>query len=232
VPSRVAILQSNYLPWKGYFDIIHDVDTFVFYDDVQYTNRDWRNRNIIKTPQGPLWLTVPVSAGRDRLICEVSIAGRGWAQQHWRSLQHHYGRAPHFGRYKSFLEDVYLGHTWERLSELNRHLIEGISTQFLGITTEFRDSREFGAAGAKSDRIVDLLKRIGAGSYLSGPAARAYISQESFDQAGIQLEWKSYEGYPEYLQPYPPFSHQVSILDLLFQVGPDAPHYIWGWRPS
>jgi len=228
--EKVAILQSNYIPWKGYFDIIHDVDTFVFYDDVQFTKNDWRNRNIVKTPNGPHWLTIPVGKREDRLICEVEIPDSGWAKRHWQTLKQLYARAPHFKRYEPFLEEVYAGRIWQNLSELNHHLITTIAREFLGVTTEFRDSREFAAVGAKTDRLIDVLTKVGADVYVSGPAARDYIREDQFEEAGIQLVWKSYQGYPEYPQLYPPFSHQVSILDLLFHVGPDAPHYVWGWR--
>jgi len=228
--KTAAILQSNYIPWKGYFDIIHDVDTFVFYDDVQYTSFDWRNRNIIKTPGGPLWLTIPVGTSRHRRICDVEIPATGWAARHIRSLRHHYGRAPHFRRYEAFLEDVYLGRTWHSLSDLNQHIIKTVASEFLGIRTEFHDSREFEATAKKADRLLEVLDRLGAGVYVSGPAAKDYISEQQFEDAGIELVWKDYEGYPEYPQLHPPFSHKVTILDLLFHVGPEAPSFIWGWR--
>jgi len=227
---KVAVIQSNYLPWKGYFDIIHDVDLFVFYDDVQYTKNSWRNRNTIKTPVGPQWITIPVGKREDRRICDVEIQDGEWAARHWRLLQQHYGRAPWFEYCRPFLEDVYVGRTWTNLSTLNQFLIRSVATKWLGITTEFRDSREFSPVGAKADRLLDLLKKIGADVYLSGPSAKDYVPVGQFNDAGIDVVWKSYEGYPVYPQPYPPFSHQVTILDLLFHVGPHAPDYIWGWR--
>src|SRR4029079_10372519 len=95
--STVAVLQSNYLPWKGYFDIIHDADLFIFYDDVQYTKNDWRNRNRIKAPGGTAWLTVPVGQALDRRICDVEIREHHWQLKHWRTLQQCYGQSPHFG---------------------------------------------------------------------------------------------------------------------------------------
>jgi hypothetical protein len=228
--KRVAVIQSNYIPWKGYFDIIHDVDLFVFYDDVQYTQRDWRNRNIVKTPNGPSWLTIPVGHSHDKRICDVEIQDTEWARRHWRMLQHCYRRAPHFDDYAQLLEAVYLERVWDNLSKLNQFLIRTIATEWLGIRVEFDDSRTFALTGVKSDRMLDLLKKVGAGTYVSGPAAKDYISEERFQDAGIELVWKDYEGYPEYPQLHPPFSHRVTILDLLFHVGPEAPHFIWGWR--
>jgi hypothetical protein len=228
---KVAIIQSNYLPWKGYFDIIHDVDLFVFLDDVQYTTRDWRNRNLIKTAQGPLWLTVPVAAGaRDLAIDQVELAGADWAANHWKSLAHHYGAAPHFKRYRELLEHVYLERRWSHLSQLNQFLVAKLAQEGLGIQTRFQDARALGAEGKQQARLLDILAKVGATSYLSGPAARAYIDPAGFAAAGIALEYMDYEGYPAYPQFHPPFTHGVTVLDLLFQVGPAAPELIWGWR--
>ena len=228
--KSVAIIQSNYIPWKGYFDIINDVDLFVFYDDVQFTVRDWRNRNIIKTAAGPRWITVPVGASRNRLVCEVGITERGWAREHWALLKRHYGQAPFFADYAPMLEEVYAGHEWTSLSSLNQHLICQIARHCLGIATEFRDSREFAPVGCRQERLIDLLTKAGADRYLSGPAAKDYVDENRFADAGIRVMWKDYRGYPDYPQFHPPFSHQVTILDLLFHMGPVAPDYIWGWR--
>lgn len=228
--KRVAVLQSSYIPWKGYFDIIHDVDLFVFHDDLQYTKGDWRNRNRIKTPRGAEWLTIPVGTREDRLICEVEIRDRSWAAKHWRRIAQSYDRAPHFETYRPWFEEVYLGRAWESLSELNQHLIRGISRDLLGLRTEFADSRDLRPEGRKLDRLLDLIQKAGAGLYVSGPAARSYIDPARFEEIGVQLVWKDYSGYPEYPQAFPPFVHEVTVLDLLFHVGTEAPAHIWGWR--
>jgi hypothetical protein len=228
--TRVAVLQSNYLPWKGYFDIINDVDTCIFYDDVQYTKNDWRNRNRIKTPAGGQWLTVPSGASLDRLVCEVTLPESSWQSKHWKSLQQNYSRAPFFGRYRDFFEHAYLGTRWESLSELNQFLIKSVSRQFLGITTRFEDSRRFLLTGQKQERLMRLLEQAGCSHYLSGPAGAGYLDEKAFVRAGIRLGYKDYSGYPVYEQLHPPFEHRVSIIDLLFNVGEDAPDFIWGWR--
>jgi len=227
---RVAIIQSNYIPWKGYFDIIHDVDTFIFLDDVQFTAQDWRSRNRIKTKDGLKWLSVPVGTDKVRLIHEVRIPTSGWQIKHWRSISQSYARAPHFHRYREMLEHFYLGRTWDNLSEMNQHLIRLIATECLHITTRFRDSREFTLSGKKLDRLLDLIRQSGATHYLSGPTARDYIDDRHFADAGLVLEYKDYAGYPAYDQLHPPFEHAVSILDVLFHTGPEAPYYLWGWR--
>ncbi|MFZ5632085.1 MAG: WbqC family protein [Bacillota bacterium] len=230
--KKVAVIQSNYIPWKGYFDIIHDVDLFIFYDDVQFTTRDWRNRNKIKTPGGTFWLTIPVGADVNRLICEVPITDFRWAIKHWKTIEQFYSKASYFNKYKDFLTYVYLEKKWSYLSEINQFIIKKISKDFLGIKTEFMDSRELCASGKKTDRLLDIVEKVGADTYISGPAAKNYIDEKKFEEAEIKLEYKDYSGYPEYPQFHPPFTHSVSILDLLFHVGPDAPYYIWGWREN
>jgi WbqC-like protein family len=227
--KRVAILQSNYIPWKGYFDIIHDVDELVFLDHVQYTKLDWRNRNRIKTAAGVRWLTIPVGSDEHRRICDVELP-REWGAKHWRHIAEAYRRAPYFATYRPLFEDIYR-RSWQTLSEINQHIIRIVAAQ-LGVTTRFRDSRELDVCSHRQQMVLDILDRVGADVYVSGPAAKTYIEPERFAERGIELVWKSYHGYPEYAQLHPPFVHEVTILDLLFHTGPDAPHYIWGWRKA
>lgn len=228
--DKVAVLQSNYIPWKGYFDIINDVDTFIFHDDLQFTKNDWRNRNKIKTETGVKWLTIPVGCNEKRLICEVVMPENTWGQKHWNTIEQFYGRAPYFNKYRDFFREVYLGRQWATLSELNHFLIKYISKEFLGIKTVFKNSRDYHITGTKLERLLELLKKAEARIYVSGPSAQDYIEEQKFKEANIQLIYKDYSGYPEYPQFYPPFEHSVSIIDLLFQTGPEAPYYIWGWR--
>jgi hypothetical protein len=228
--KTVAAIQSNYIPWKGYFDVIHDVDLFIFLDHVKYTKGDWRNRNLIKTPKGAKWLTIPVGQSTDRPICEVRLEDKRWQTKHFRILQNFYSKTPYFRTYKDFLEHVYLERVWGSLSELNHSLIRAIAKDFLGITTEMRDSRELGPKGQKLEGLIDLLTKSGAERYVSGSAAKHYIDPQRFQDTGIELIYKDYSGYPEYPQLFPPFTHEVTVLDLLFNVGANAPYFIWGWR--
>jgi hypothetical protein len=230
--KTVAVIQSNYIPWKGYFDIIHDADLFIFHDDVKYTKNDWRNRNKIKTANGTSWITVPAGSNDNRLICEVTLPAGDWQEKHWNAIRYSYSNAPHFRRYSDFFESVYMERRWENLSELNQYLIKAIASGFLGITTEYHDSREYRLEGKRLDRLIQLVTKAGASTYVSGPTAKDYIDLQRFTDAGIELVYKSYAGYPEYPQLFPPFDHAVSIIDLLFNVGPDAPRYIWGWRTA
>ena len=227
----VAVDQPNYIPWKGYFDLIHDVDLFVFYSDVQYTTRDWRNRNVIRTPNGDKWLSVPCGKDTHRRIYEVNITDHDWQKVHFETIKFAYGRAPHYKWVEPLLTEVYLDRTWENLVEMDRYLTERIARDFLGIKTEFADSRDYSTSGVKHERMLNLLKDIGADAYLSGPAARNYIIQEDYDDAAIKLRWKDYAGYPQYQQNgYTDFVHEVSIIDLLCNAGEESPYYIWGWR--
>ncbi len=229
---RVVVLQSSYLPWKGFFDLLHDADLFVFYDDVQFSKNSWRNRNRIKTPRGLEWLSIPVGPRESRLICEVPLPeDPAWAARHWQAIQRHYGDAPCFSFCRPLLEETYRdASSFGTLSALNRHLIERIAVDLLGLPTAFADSRDFQLAGRKQERLLDLLRQVDAATYVSGPSARAYIEPERFAAAGIELVWKDYSGYPEHPQLHPPFRHEVSIVDLLCHVGPAAPWYVWGWR--
>ena len=141
--KRVAIVQSNYIPWKGYFDMINMVDLFIFHDDLQYTKQDWRNRNKIKTSRGTEWLTVQCGTNENSLICEVELKDHKWQRKHWNKIVQNYGAAACFDKYREFFEEFYLGKTWRNLSEMNQYLIKAISRDFLGITTEFDNSRRY-----------------------------------------------------------------------------------------
>lgn len=228
--KTVAVIQSNYIPWKGYFDIIHDADLFIFHDDLQYTKGDWRNRNRIKTDQGCRWLTIPVGTSENRLICDVEIQDHKWARKHWTTIQQFYAKTPYFQHYKPFFEEIFLQSEWANLSVLNQTIIQRIAVELLGIETAFQDSRDYKLSGQKQARLLELLTKAGATHYISGPAAKSYIDPASFIEAEIELIYKDYAGYPEYEQRFPPFEHGVTILDLLFNCGPETPDYIWGWR--
>lgn len=221
--KKVAILQSNYIPWKGYFDMIASVDEFILYDDMQYTRRDWRNRNKIKTPQGLKWLTVPVKVkGKyHQTIYETEIDGADWAKAHWQSLVLNYRKAPYFGDIAALIEPLYVARHYTMLSELNRVFIEAICS-YLGITTKITDSRDYALADGKTERLVNLVLQAGGTEYVSGPAARDYVEDRLFAEAGLKLSWFEYSGYPEYPQFWGNFEHGVTILDLLFHCGKDS----------
>ncbi|PLQ01533.1 WbqC family protein [Cupriavidus pauculus] len=223
----VAIVQSCYIPWKGYFDLIGSVDEFIIYDDMQYTRRDWRNRNLIKTPQGLSWLTLPVKVkGKyHQLIRETELEGDKWRTDHWKALQQNYRRAPFFDEIAHTLEPLYLERSYENLSDLNRAMMEALCL-LLGISTPMKWSWEYDLVEGKTERLVGLSKQAGATVYVSGPAAKDYIQPELFADAGIALRFFDYSGYPEYPQQWGAFEHGVTALDLLFNCGKDARNYM------
>lgn len=219
--KRVAIVQSNYIPWKGYFDLIASVDEFILYDDVQYTRRDWRNRNLIKTPTGLQWLTIPVEVkGKyHQKIRDVIVSDASWAQTHWRTLAHHYARAEHFREFKPMVEAWYgAAAELKHLSQINEHFLRAICG-VLEIGTGIKRSSDYELSEGRSERLLDLCTRAGARTYLSGPSARSYLDEAIFQAAGISVAWMEYDGYSEYPQLHQPFEHGVSILDLLFNTG-------------
>lgn len=230
--KKLAILQSNYIPWKGYFDLVNSVDEFILYDDVQYTKNDWRNRNKIKTDQGSLWLTIPVKQpSLAQTIRETEVASNIWRTKHWKSIAQAYARSPHFAEVKPMLEPLYLGSDETLLSAINFAFISAIN-RFLGITTRIRWSNEFELTGDKSERLVNLCKQAGADTYLTGPSALDYMDCNLFAQALISIEVADYSGYPQYPQLYPPFEHAVSILDLILNAGHGAKHYMKSFSGS
>ena len=226
--KTVAIVQSSYIPWKGYFDLIGLVDEFILFDDCQYTKRDWRNRNKIKSNNGALWLSIPVEVKGKyfQKICETKTMDDAWVEKHWKTLKTHYGKARFFSESAHFIEDLYAGISSERyLSRINHHFIKGIC-KYLSIDTKISLSMDYGVINGKTERLIDLCEKAGASRYLSGPAAKAYIEEEKFIKAGIELLYMTYTGYPEYEQAYPPFDHHVSIVDLIFNTGESAKNYM------
>lgn len=222
---KVAILQSNYIPWKGYFDIIARSDVFVIYDEVQYTKNDWRNRNLIKTQEGLQWLSIPVrQENLNQKILETNVLLNNWSKKHKSTLQTIYGKAPYFKEYKDVIFEIYDTPS-TNLSEINRLFIEKICT-ILAIETKIIDSRELNLEGDKVGRLIDACKKLNATKYISGPSAKNYINEVLFNENNIEIEWMDYADYKEYNQLYPPFEHGVSILDLIFNEGPNARSFL------
>ena len=221
--KKVAIVQSNYIPWRGYFHLIDEVDEFIIYDDAQFTKRDWRNRNQIKTPNGVLWLTVPVaSKGRfHQQIRQTEINGQSWIDAHLRSLELNYSRTPYFQEVIGRLEPVYRNKN-TLLSELNSSLIKAV-IDYLKIETKITNSSDYSYSGENpTEKLVELCVQSQASHYVSGPAARAYLDTESFESREIKTEWFDYGFYPAYPQPWGEFIDRLSIVDLLFNCGEES----------
>lgn len=230
--KKIAILQSNYIPWKGYFDMIASVDEFIFYDEMQYTKNDWRNRNKIKTPNGLAWLSIPVQTSghltNNVRIMDAKISNPKWAKSHWNTIKQFYKKSPYFKTYENTFHALYEEcENEEYLCQINYKFIYAI-VNILGIKTKLSFSQDYKLIEGKTERLVDLVQKANGTDYLSGPAAKDYIDETLFANAGINLLWMDYTGYPEYSQQYPPFEHGVTILDLIFNCGPESYKYMKG----
>jgi hypothetical protein len=227
--KKLAILQSNYIPWKGYFDLIAAVDEFIFYDDMQFTKNDWRNRNRIKTPKGLEWLSIPVGSDISKKIREVALPDNSWQVKHLKSLEVNYGRAPYFDEIMGIIKPIYTNKKITTLTIFNRALIECFC-HYLNIKTKLSYSWEYTLYEGRSQRLVSLCQQANAQIYVSGPAARDYLDEKLFEQSNIEVEWFNYEGYEEYPQLWGDFEHEVTALDLLFNCGSDAVKYLKSTR--
>jgi len=207
--------------------MISAVDEFILFDDVQFTRRDWRNRNQIKTSQGVRWLTVPVLAkGKyHQKIYDTEIDGIDWASSHWKVLIQNYGNTPCFSEIAVWLEPLYLKESYSHISQLNRQFIKAICN-YLGIKTTITNSSDYALNDGKTQRLVELCRQAGATEYISGPAAKDYMYEADFADMDIKLTWFDYAGYQEYPQLWGDFIHEVSILDLLFNCGKDSSRYM------
>ena len=223
--KKVAILQSNYIPWKGYFDIIGSVDEFIIYDDVQFTKNDWRNRNYIKTPNGVEWLTIPVGTGIHRRIRDVRLIDQHWQVKHWKSIALNYKKAPFFDEISALISPLYLDVKFESLTEVNITFINAICN-YLGITTKITKSWDYFLEEGKIERLLSLCIQAKCTEYISGPAAKNYLDERIFKESEIDITWFDYSNYIEYPQLWGDFNHAVTILDLLFNCGKDASNFM------
>lgn len=232
---RVVVLQSDYLPWQGYFDLLHDADVCVLYDDVQYTRNDWRNRNQVYLQERKAWLTVPVRhPALGTAVQDVLIDGRTrWQAKHARTLRQGYARAPYYQEVSSllrpFLDDGGQAASFERLSPLNQGLLRAVAG-YLGIRVEWVDAAQLGLQGRSTERVLQAVQKVGGTEYLSGPRGADYLDASAFERVGLRLAYKDYRGYPARPQFSPVFDPQVSVVDLLFHCGPRSGEQIWGWR--
>lgn len=226
---RLAVLQSNYIPWRGYFDIIGCADDFVLYDIVQFTKNDWRNRNQIRTADGVRWLTIPVrTSGRfGQTVDEAQVMSGAWASRHWRSIAQAYARAPFFAEYREVFEQAFTSAAaLTHVSQINRLLIETVC-RVLCVTTAIHDARQFELPEGRNERLIALCRATGADIYLSGPSAQAYLDVPLFAASGVRIEFIDYSAYAPYPQVHgDPFEPFVSVLDLLFNTGADAAAYL------
>jgi hypothetical protein len=229
VSRRVAIIQSSYIPWRGYFAIIARCDAFIFLDSVQFTRRDWRTRNRIKTPSGPLWLSIPVrqKGNYHASIDAIEIAGAGWVSEHLHRIAANYRRAPHFAALFPVLEAAYGAMKAEvSLSAINQGLTATMC-RLLDIGTPLLRDVDLIERGrlnalAPTARLVKLAAVAEATEYLSGPAARAYLDESAFDASGMTVSWMDYGGLLQYRQLWSGFDPSLSVVDALLNLGAEG----------
>jgi len=223
VPNmKLAILQPSYLPWLGYFDQMARCDRFLFLDDTQYTRRDWRNRNKIRTRDGWAWLTVPVRQKHHftQSLLETRIDNSSdWRNRHRKAVQHSYAKAPYFDLYFPYLQSVW-NREWDFLVDLCLETTLHLA-KVLHIATPTQRSSEMPASGAKAEKILNLCKHMEATRYLTGDLARDYLCEEDFLRNGIQVEYHEY-GHPTYTQRFSGFVPYLSVIDLLFNYGDES----------
>jgi len=217
----VSIHQPHYLPWLRYFEKMARADVFILLDTVQFSKNGWQNRNKIKTPNGPVLLTVPVHAHLDQTLREVAIDNRQpWRAKHRRTLEQNYGKAPHYAEYEAFLDELY-SQKWERLVELNAYLL-GSLLRILGIETRVVMASSLDVPGVATQRLINLIKAVGGTRYYSGAyALDTYLDAGLLEKAGIGLELQEWHA-PVYPQLYGEFESDLSIIDLLMNCGPDS----------
>ncbi len=225
--------QPVYLPWLGLFHKIALADEFVSFNQVQYLPKDWNNRNKIKTASGPTLLTVPVlkSGHREKKLVDIEINNDvPWQRKHWKSLSLNYAKAPYFKRYAEFFEDVYLGRQWTRLCELNDCMLQWF-LEALGINVLFRDAGDYDFQGKKNDLVLDMCVKLGAEHYIFGAMGEDYADVDAFRAKGVEPHFQSYE-HPRYPQLHGEFVSHLSVVDLLFNCGPDSQEIIMSGNQS
>lgn len=221
---KIAIAQPTYLPWCGYFDLIDQVDTFVFLDSVQFEKQSWQHRNRIKTPAGLQWLTVPVQfrGHFGQKICEVEIRDVEFAKKHLRAIELNYRRAPFFEDYFPELARLLSCEAGERLVDLNLHVIGWVCSA-LQIKTQLIRSSKMTASGKRTELLANICGELSATKYVSPVGSAEYLldEREMMTGRGIEISFHHYE-HPEYAQLFPPFVSHASVIDLLFNEGPRA----------
>jgi len=223
----ISVHQPQYLPWLGFFHKLSNSDAYVSLDTVQYMNRGFIHRNKIKTPQGWVWLTIPVMYEHGNIINEVRIKyNTDWVDKHLNSLEHNYSKAPFFKDYFNNIEKIYRG-KWELLSSFDEALLSWTIKE-LGIKVKYLKLSEIEAIGSDSTlRIINICKKIGADTYLSGSGGTRYMDENLFKKEGIKLSYQKFE-HPIYKQRFGDFIQGLSIIDLLFNYGKESLKIILG----
>jgi len=220
---RIAILQPGYLPWLGFFEQMYMSDVFVIYDDVQYDKQGWRNRNRIKTGNGVQWVTVPVNFKLREcpLVNEVTIDNRiNWRKKHFLSIKQSYSKAPFYKEYINIVEEAY-SREWQYLIDIDLYLIKKLANCLGMNNKKIVRSSSLDVRGERIERLITICKIFKADTFYEGSAGRNYIDEKRFEEYGIKVEFQDYE-HPVYNQLHGDFVPYLSVIDLLFNLGPES----------
>ncbi|MDI9569835.1 MAG: WbqC family protein [Pseudomonadota bacterium] len=217
----VSVHQPQYLPWLGYFDKIDRADVFVLLDNVQFKKNEWQNRNRIKTPRGPQWLTVPVLYKFPQLISEVGINDRErWQHKQRQAILSNYRKAPHWTLLESFFSEIF-SRTWATIAELNIHVVRELAT-IMGITTPLQVASELPPLPDDPDeRLIAITHHYGGDVYLAGSGGHDYMDLAKYERAGVEVVFQDYR-HPSYPQLWGDFEPFMSVVDLIYNQGREA----------
>jgi WbqC-like protein family len=226
----VVISQPTYLPWTGYFRIMKEADVYVFLDNVQFEQRSWQSRNRIKSVKEFSWLTIPTHHTSQSRICDVEIDNsKEWMRQHFTAIKTSYGKALYFGDYYPFFKSVYET-DWTKLALLNIYLIKYFAKQ-LGLSPIFVKASKLSMEGKRTNLLLDICKMFGADRYVSSIGAKNYMEEDGaksiFEKEGIAVEFLEVN-LPKYPQLFGEFVPELSVVDLVFNCGPDSSKILFG----
>lgn len=225
---KIAILQSNYIPWYGYFKMISHVDIFIFLDNVQYTKNDWRNRNRVLINGTPCWLSIPVGQSINRKIQDVELPKNSWRKKHLNTIHHSYSKYPHFELVEKFIFPFIQDESISKLSTLNQRIIESLSVNVFEFNTEFQQAHDDPVNFSPSKRIANLAADYGATEYISGPKARNYLQNEHFSEVGVKLSYVDYGNLARSPMSNVTEESLLSIVHGISLYGKDALYVIGG----
>ncbi len=229
---KVLVTQPNYIPWKGYFDLIAKADEFVVLDDVKYTNRDWRNRNLIKTPQGTIWLNIPIYKEEKMLIKDASVKNFSWVDEHLNKIERNYKKSNYFDSIYPTLQKIYKGLRSDKLIDINIEIINFIC-KYLEIDTQISFSSDIKNKNVeKSNRILDICINKNATTYITSSKSKNYLDENLFKNNKINIEFEDFKNYPKYRQLWEDFEEKVSVIDLLFNQGPNSYKFMKYIKPK
>jgi hypothetical protein len=224
----ICIVQPIFAPWRGFFHMVSSCDVYVSLESVQYTSRDWRNRNQIISQRGPMWVTIPVAreSHQRRSLAETRISseGKDWKYQHLETMTHSYGKAPFFNEGFGLLKKAYSRGT-DLLTDFTFEFLRDLS-EYLNISTLHRRHKADGGHPSPTGRLVEICREFGASRYISGPSATADLDLELFDKADIEVVFLEYPTYPHYKQLWVDGFREVSIIDVIMNNGPASRNLI------